>query len=255
MMIPDLDLGRRFVAERGPAGRVLLCAVTGAHLYGFPSPDSDLDLKGIHLAPTPTLLGLQVPSESHDRLEIFEGVECDLTTHEARMALSLLLRGNGNVLERLLSPLQLVGGPDVEALQALGRGAISQRFAAHYRGFFQGMRREHDRQGTAKTMLYSLRVALTGTHLLRTGELEASLAVLGPEYGLPEVAELIAAKGAGQEKGPLDAGLDAHFRGRWAGLEQGLALALARSPLSPEPQNAAACHDWLVGARLAELHA
>ncbi|MEZ4465912.1 MAG: nucleotidyltransferase domain-containing protein [bacterium] len=59
---PDLDLGRRFVAERGPAGQVLLCAVTGAHLYGFPSPDSDLDLKGIHLAPTPTLLGLQVPS-------------------------------------------------------------------------------------------------------------------------------------------------------------------------------------------------
>ena len=254
-MTADLALGRRFLAARGPESRVLLCAVTGAHLYGFPSPDSDLDLKGIHLAPTPALLGLTTPPESFDRLEIFEGVECDLTTHEARMALSLLLRGNGNVLERLLSPLQVVESPELPALQALGRGAISQRFFHHYRGFFQGMQREHDRQGTAKTMLYSLRVALTGTHLLRTGELQANVGVLGPVYGLPEVAELIAAKGAGQEKGPLDPGLDAHFRGRWPALEAGLAAAKVESPLPPEPENAPACHQWLVDARLAELHA
>ena len=96
-LLPDMDLGRRFLAAQPPPGRVLLCAVTGSHHYGFPSPDSDLDLKGIHLAPTEPLLGLSPVVETHDRLLVFEGTECDLTTHEAQKALLLLLRGNGNI--------------------------------------------------------------------------------------------------------------------------------------------------------------
>lgn len=253
MLIPDLDLGRRFVASQPPPGRLLLCAVTGSHFYGFPSPDSDLDLKGLHLAPTHSLLGLEAVAETHDRLQVFEGLECDLTTHEARMALSLLLRGNGNMLERLLSPIQLVTGPEVDALAALGRGSISKRFFKHYAGFFSGTQREHDRQGTAKTMLYSLRVALTGLHLLRTGELVGDLAALGPLYGWPEVAELIDAKRTGVEKGLLDAGLDAHFRGLWPTLEARLQAAREASPLPEDPRNATACHAWLVETRLKEL--
>ena len=47
---PDLALARRFVEAHPPPGRVLLCTITGSHNYGFPSPDSDLDIKGIHLA-------------------------------------------------------------------------------------------------------------------------------------------------------------------------------------------------------------
>lgn len=252
-LAPDLALGRRFLAAQPPHGRVLLCAVTGSHLYGFPSADSDLDLKGLHLAPTERLLGLQGVPETHDRLEVFEGLECDLTTHEARMALSLLLRGNGNMLERLLSPFQLVTGPEVDHLAALGRGAISKRFYKHYAGFFVGMCREHERLGTAKTMLYSLRVALTGLHLLGTGELVGDLSVLGPQYGWPEVAELIAFKREGVEKGLLDARLDAHFRGLWPVVHDRLQAARAASALPEEPPNVEACHRWLVEARLGDL--
>ena len=53
-----------------------------------------------------TLLGLDRPQETHDVLTDFEGLEHDLTTHEAAKALTLLLQGNGNVLERLLSSHQ-----------------------------------------------------------------------------------------------------------------------------------------------------
>jgi hypothetical protein len=35
--------------------------LSGAHAYGFPSPDSDLDLKAIHVAKTADLLGFDVP--------------------------------------------------------------------------------------------------------------------------------------------------------------------------------------------------
>ncbi len=67
MLTPDLEIGRRFVDGNKPPGQMLLCAVTGSHHYGFPSPDSDLDLKGIHLSPIESLLGLEDPVET--RLE------------------------------------------------------------------------------------------------------------------------------------------------------------------------------------------
>jgi hypothetical protein len=55
--------------------RHLVVALSGAHAYGFPSPDSDHDLKAIHIAPTATLLGLaEVPTAS-ERAEVIEGVE------------------------------------------------------------------------------------------------------------------------------------------------------------------------------------
>jgi len=72
MLIPDLELGRRFLAANPPPGEVLSCGATGAHLYGFPSPDSDLDLKGIHLASTESVLGLRRMPEAFDRLEVAE---------------------------------------------------------------------------------------------------------------------------------------------------------------------------------------
>ena len=126
MLPPDVELGREFLADHPPPGRVLLCAVTGSHTYGFPSTDSDLDLKGIHLAPTRALLGLRPHVSAHDRLAVHRGTECDLTTNAAGAALSLLLQGNGNMLERILSPYQLVMSEEVRALQGRGRARRRQ---------------------------------------------------------------------------------------------------------------------------------
>ena len=162
---PDLERGLRFLAAHRPPGRLVQCGVTGAHFYGFPSPDSVLDLKGVHQVPLAELLGFDPPAETHDVLTDFEGLEHDLTTHELVVALKLLFRGNGNVLERFLSPFQLVSGPVADALAELARGAASQRFHRHYRGFFTGMQREHLREPRVKSMLYAYRVALTGVHL------------------------------------------------------------------------------------------
>ena len=73
--------------------RHLVVALSGAHAYGFPSPDSDLDLKAIHIAPTRSLLGLSdVPSTS-DRMEVIEGVEIDYTSNELGAALRGLVKG------------------------------------------------------------------------------------------------------------------------------------------------------------------
>ncbi len=254
---PDLALARRFLATRSPPGALVLCAVTGAHQYGFPSPDSDLDLKGVHAAPTRALLGLGTPAESWDTTVVFEGVECDVTTQELARAIGLLLRGNGNMLERLLSPFQVLPGPDQQALADLARASVSRRFLQHYLGFFRGKRREHERApaAEAKTLLYIYRTALTGAHLLTTGALEADLSVLAPAYGFPEALPLIAHKRAGREHIAVSPEDDALHRAQWPRLEATLLAAHEASPLPEEPPNRDAFDAWLVDHRLRALAA
>ena len=253
MLTPDLDLARDFVAANPPRGRLVLCAVSGAHMYGFPSADSDLDLKGIHLVPTRELLGLRPDVAVHDLTAFHHGVECDLTTNEAGSALSLLLNGNGNILERILSPFQLTPTDELIELQELARRSVSRSFVRHYAGFFRGCQREHEREATAKTMLYSYRVALTGIHLLRSGELQPDLTVLAPAFGYHDVADLVALKQAGTEHGPLSDDLDQHHRRRWPELEQALIDAAADSTLPAEAPNISEMDAWLISTRLSAL--
>lgn len=248
MLIPDLDIARRFLRARPAPGAVLQCAITGAHNYGFPSEDSDLDIKGLHLAPTEDILGLGKPKTAHDALEIFEGVECDLTTHEAGTALSLLLSGNGNMLERFTSPYQLIDG--AEELAELAKGSVSKASYRHYNGYLKGMRHEHGLKHRAKTALYCYRVALTGAHLMKTGEIEPNLTILAPLYGF-DVQALIEFKREHGEKCSLSADLDASHMATFDTLEQGLADAHAASSLPETPPNRDAVQAWLIEQRLA----
>ena len=252
---PDLDVARRFVEDSDIPGRLILGGITGSHHYGFPSPDSDLDIKAVHLAPTEALLGLSAPKAGFERLEMFEGVECDLTSNEARQAVQLLLGGNGNMLERILCPYQIVSSVEVEALQRLARGAVSKRFFGHYAGFFRAKCREFENaeSPTAKQVLYAYRVASTGIHLLRTGELEADLSLLADEYGITEAAPLIEFKRRTAELVSLDPSeADAH-RARLAQLQRALDDALDESALPDEARNHDDCERWLVAARKSEL--
>jgi predicted nucleotidyltransferase len=252
---PDLELARRFLRASGVPGRVLLAGITGSHHYGFPSPDSDLDIKAIHAAPTESLLGLATPPEAHERLDQFEGVECDLTSNEARQALQLLLRGNGNMLERILCPYQLVESAEVTALQAIARDAVSRRFHGHYSGFFRAMRSEFENtsEPTAKQVLYAYRVGVTGIHLMRTGELEADLSVLASRYDAADALPLIERKRDTAERVPLDLGSAQRHQEALRGIEQVLEGAFEASTLPDEPANRDACEQWLVALRKAEL--
>jgi hypothetical protein len=124
----------------------------------------------------------------------------------------------------------------------------------HYHGFASGQLRDLDetRAPTAKSVLYVLRTALTGAHLLRTGRLVTDLTALLDDYGHGQARALVEAKRAG-ERTPLDrATLD-----RWRdGLGRALGLldeALAASPLPEEPRNRDAIEAWLVALRRASF--
>jgi len=230
----------------------VVVSLSGAHAYGFPSPDSDLDLKAVHAEPTARLLGLQPPPQHADRMEVLEGVEVDYSSNELGPVLAALVAGNGNYFERFLGGQAMVAGPGFEELRELAGKALSRKVHRHYAGFARGQLREWEKGGfkSAKKLLYVLRTALTGTHLLLTGELQTDLTRLIDRYGLARARELIEAKKRGErsELAPevaerWKAALDAAF----TGLDQ----ALARSPLPEECPNAGELDAWLVRFRLA----
>src|SRR5438093_3186915 len=84
---------------------LIFATVSGAHLYGFPSPDSDYDLRGAHVLPARAVVGLDTGPETIEVSRRDDGLDLDLVTHDVRKFFSLLLKKNGYVLEQLYSPL------------------------------------------------------------------------------------------------------------------------------------------------------
>lgn len=193
---------------------LLFMTISGAHLYGFPSPDSDYDLRGVHILPVREVIGLDAGRETIEVAEIRDGLEIDLVTHDIRKFFGLLLKKNGYVLEQLFSPLVVTSMPEIEELKAIARDCITRHHSHHYFGFADTQWKlfEKENPRRVKPLLYVYRVLLTGIHLMRSGEIEANLANLNHEFKLGYIDELIKRKLSGPEHSTLtDADMEFHF--------------------------------------------
>lgn len=230
--------------------RPLFVTVSGAHLYGFPSPDSDIDLRGCHLLPLRDVVGLSPPAgETVERKLDLAGTEVELVSHDVGKYLRLLVKNNGYVLEQIFSPLVVTGEEFLTELRPLARRCITRYHYHHYRGFLATQRKMLEKQEpkVVKTLLYAYRVILTGIHLLTTGEVEANLPGLAELYGQSFVADLIAQKCQEKITAPeLDWSLhDAQL----SALEAKLDRAFQESSL-PEDRDRAAVNRLLIDYRL-----
>ncbi|HEU0036081.1 MAG TPA: nucleotidyltransferase domain-containing protein [Kofleriaceae bacterium] len=193
-------VARAFLTERERERKHLVIYLSGAHAYGFPSPDSDLDLKCVHIAPTEQLVGLGPVDDPPDRIEIVDGVELDYGSNELAPVLRGAIKGNGNYLERILGELAL--GGDLELLASareVVRPLLSRRVGRHYGGFATSQLRAFDDKPTAKRALYVLRTAATGRWLLLRGELHTDVQRLA-EMLPRELDELLAIKRQGERQ-------------------------------------------------------
>ncbi|MFP2905653.1 DNA polymerase beta superfamily protein [Pyxidicoccus sp. 3LFB2] len=242
----------RVLDEESAKREHLVIALSGAHAYGFPSPDSDLDLKSIHVAPTAALLALQPRHVAAERLEVLEGVEVDYSSNELQPVLQGILQGNGNYIERVLGAISLRASPELEGLKPHVRAVLSRRLHRHYRGFAQGQLREWEKSGfrSAKKLLYVLRTTLTGTHALRTGAVETDVTELLDGYGFSEAHALVEQKRRG-EKSELPDELSRKWRAEVARSFEVLDAAVPASVLPEEPPGEAvdALEAWMLDLR------
>ena len=231
---------------------LVFATISGAHLYGFPSPDSDFDLRGVHLLPLETVVGLDPGEETVEKEGIYDGLEINLVTHDVKKFFTLMLRRNGYVLEQLLSPLIVYATPEFEELKSLAAGCITKHHAHHYMGFAatQWKLFSKDTPPRVKPLLYVYRVLLTGIHLMRTGDVLANLVTLNEQAKLIYINDLIAQKLEGPEQGTLTAADLPFHEAEYQRLTRKLEEAYEASTLPEMPSARSDLNDLLVRLRL-----
>ena len=244
----------RVLAEESALREHLVVYLSGSHAYGFPSHNSDYDLKAAHVAPTRDLLGLSPTTPAANRLEIIDGVEIDYTSNEIQGVLVGCLKGNGNYLERILGSRIVVASEDLVTLRPIVRRNLSRKVENHYVGFARNQLQAvtNARAPTAKKVLYVLRTSLTGRHLLETGELVIDLRRLLRPYGFEAAEELIERK-LENETLPLETGEVAHWCAEAERAIESVKLAVPDSVLPAEPPAVAEIEQWLLAVRERQL--
>jgi len=230
---------------------LLFATISGAHLYGFPSPDSDYDLRGVHILPAEEVMGL-FPDRDTIEISKKEDIELDLVTHDVQKFFGLLLKANGYVLEQLYSPLVVHTTAEHEELKSIARNCVKRHQAHHYFGFAENQWRLFQKEDPprVKPLLYVFRVLLTGIHLMRTGTVEANLNRLNEEYDLPYIPELIERKTSGTERQTLEQAEVSFYENEYDLLRKRLENETSQTRL-PESQTAkAALNDLLLRLRL-----
>lgn len=235
---------------------LLFATISGAHLYGFPSPDSDYDLRGAHVLPVENVVGLTVENETLEDARIIEGLEMDIVSHDVKKFFSMLLKKNGYVLEQLFSPLIVRTTPEHAQLREIAKGSITRHHAHHYFGFAETQWnlffKESPRR--VKPLLYVFRVLLTGIHLMRTGVVNANLLELNVDAKLGFIDQLIALKNSGENVSLAESDVS-FYHSEYERLRVELQTAIDTSSLRETPEESAreALNDLLIQVRLKGL--
>ena len=232
---------------------LLFTTISGAHLYGFPSPDSDYDLRGIHILSVKEIVGLYPFKETIEVSEIKDNLQIDLVTHDIKKFFTLLLKRNGYVLEQVYSPLIVHTTPEHEELKAIAANCVTRHHSHHYLGFAKTQWKLFAKSEIKKVkpVLYVYRVLLTGIHLMQTGKIEANLVKLNQEFNLSYLPDLIAQKISDKEKSVLkDADVKFHQQ-ECDRLTEKLELASQNSHLPDLPSAKPALNDLLIRMRTA----
>jgi uncharacterized protein len=88
--------------------KILYACETGSRAWGFPSPDSDYDIRFVYVHERDWYLSLNVKK---DTVEIMDG-DLDITGWDLKKCLTLLKKSNAPLIERFQSPIEYYAEPE-----------------------------------------------------------------------------------------------------------------------------------------------
>ncbi|AHJ64684.1 nucleotidyltransferase domain-containing protein [Granulibacter bethesdensis] len=155
----------RIVAENHV--RILLAVESGSRAWGFPSPDSDYDVRFVYVRNRDEYLHLHAP---RDVIETPLLDEIDLNGWDIRKALGLLLKSNAVIGEWMVSPIQYcTAHPVIERLNDLAGKVLNRHHLAwHYHSMGRKSAErwlKGDEPVPVKRYFYALRPALALRYL------------------------------------------------------------------------------------------
>lgn len=228
-----IEQALRAVEEREGV-TILFAAESGSRAWGFPSPDSDYDVRFVYLRPLDWYLGL---TRRRDVIEEMTDGDLDVAGWDVQKALRLMLGGNPALMEWLRSPIVYRERPEMAAVRALAaRTRHRQAATHHYRSIARSLMdntvvgRERVR---LKKYLYCVRpaAALAWLRANPGGPVPMDLPAILDGVGLPaevqaEVDRLLVQKAAISELGDGD---------RIAAIDAWVESEIAQAP-APEPE-------------------
>ena len=197
----------KVVSEEGI--RLLMAVESGSRAWGFPSPDSDYDVRFIYVRPWQDYVSLRPIRDVVERPIVDD---FDVNGWDIRKTLGLLLKHNAVVAEWLESPIRYVtDDPAVERLAALAdRYFDPMGYALHYASLgTNNVKRWPADAATipAKRYFYALRPALCiralrmMPHRRPPMRLQDLMAIVDLPRGLSaQIDELVALKAQKREK-------------------------------------------------------
>lgn len=183
-------------------GTLLNAYISGSHLYGWESKDSDVDIRGCYVLKKENFLGLKKPKEV---IEIKTEDNQDIVLFEIKKLIRLALQGNCNILEEINSK-QFYKQADFVKLKQLINNAFGRKGIYNsYRGMaaFNYKRFILRGRNTIKKYLYVFRGLMAGIYCLQTGLIKPNIEELNKHFKIKEVTKLLEIKRAGLENEPL----------------------------------------------------
>jgi hypothetical protein len=151
--------------------RVVYACESGSRAWGFPSADSDFDVRFLYVRPLSWYLAV-LPRR--DVIEDLIDLDLDLGGWDLRKALALLRRGNAPLIEWLSSPI--VYHEDAAAVAPLRRlvepallpETVCHHYLAQARRLLAGL--EEGEEARLKVYLYVLRALLAARWVIERGQ-------------------------------------------------------------------------------------
>ena len=141
--------------------RVLFAVESGSRAWGFASPDSDYDVRGVFVKPLDWYL--QLKSDVPDTIVEELPGDIDISLWDLRKALLQMVKSNASFLEWLGSPIIYRDCGIVAALNELKADCVNPAHVAyHYASMFRKAMEAQNEDGTIriKKLCYALRASL-----------------------------------------------------------------------------------------------
>jgi len=245
-----VSLLKQRVSEKN--GVLFNAYVSGSHLYGFESDDSDIDVRGSFVLRKEELLGLKKPIEVLELNQ--EESNYDIVLFELRKMIDLAIVGNCNILEELNAP-QLYQTADFVKLRQLINNSFGKRGIYNsYRGMAEFNYKKFILGGKSNTKkyLYVYRGLMAGIYVLENGIIQPNLAELNKRFELDNVFELIETKKNGFETDLVtvmeEGVLDLEIKGLFEKLDK--AYLNSKIPDQPDKEDIKLINNHLVDIRL-----
>jgi len=241
-------------------------ALSGSHLYGFPSKDSDIDIRCSHIVDSKSFFHLSKPSDIIQWKDKIDGIEIEFESQEIQKTIGLAMGNNSNILEHIFSK-NMLNSPPTEylRLKELTKQSISKIVFNPYHGlaefnykkFIESMNPTY-RDKLVKKYLYVIRAYLVGTYALETGEIEPNIRFhLKKEWHYDSKEDRILINELIDKKEDAEYQITAidHKRCREvvARLKGRIELAKISSLLPDKPTNQTAWDDFIYNVRLRNL--